>query len=424
MLKIHHEDPVIIDRTIGYLDTLEATHHYCRVGHTPDGTILACYGLHPDLVRPADVYVRVDVPGAKYPVYRFNPREAHPDYRWPFMTAYCRSEDGGRTWSEPTPGVGCSGCAPVGDKTLCPNEMMFHVEPGLGVTHMSESDDNGRTWRDRPDVFFHYPPEFDLRVNPNQWITGATIIGHFENCATFKTLSDGSLVTFVTIWKDCQRPGGEQERWVFPLMFRSTDGGYNFDFVGLPAGMPPHEETEVTRGIWAFAEPALTELPNGDLLAVFRTGYHQPDRAMLQSKSFDGGKTWSELILCPGVTRHYPVRMLPPIHNEGKTHMSNAEVSPWLATLPNGVVAMVYGRPGEHITFNEDGTGDEWRDRIPIVPEPSLFGINCDSSHMAGVAAVGENELVVVYDIANYEPRDGEPLGNTVFSVRMTVEKA
>ena len=146
MLKIHHEDPVIIDRTIGYLDTLESTHHYCRAGYTPDGTILATYGLHPDLVRPADVYVRVDVPGAKYPVYRFNPREAHPDYRWPFMTAYCRSEDGGRTWSEPTPGVGCSGGAPVGDKTLCPNEMMFHVEPRSGC------DAYERVRRQRADV--------------------------------------------------------------------------------------------------------------------------------------------------------------------------------------------------------------------------------------------------------------------------------
>ena len=41
-----------------------------------------------------------------------------------------------------------------------------------------------------------------------------------------------------------------------------------------------------------FVEPALTELPNGDLLAVFRTGYHQPDRLMLQCKSSDRGKSW------------------------------------------------------------------------------------------------------------------------------------
>ncbi len=43
---------------------------------------------------------------------------------------------------------------------------------------------------------------------------------------------------------------------------------------------------------------------------------------------------------------------LDPFRNEGKTPMNNAEVSPWLATLPNGVVTMVYDRPGLHITFS------------------------------------------------------------------------
>lgn len=103
--------------------------------------------------------------------------------------------------------------------------------------------------------------------------------------------------------------------------------------------------------------------------------------------------------------------------------MNAANVSPWLTVLPNGVAAMVYGRPGQCITFSEDGSGQEWRDRIPIVPEPSLFGINSDSSHMAGVVAVGANELVIVYDMYNYRnPLDGKE-GNTVFALRMTVDR-
>lgn len=424
MLKFEYEQPVIIDRHIGYLDILEATHHYCTAGTAPDGTILATYGLHPDIPRPSDLYVPVDVAGAKYPVYRFRPREAHADYRWPSECCYCWSADSGRTWSDPTPDISCGGATAVGDKTLCPNGFVFLVEPGLGVTYMSESDDNGRTWSVRPDVFFHYPPEFELCINSGEWIAGTSIIGHFENHATFKTLADGSVVTFVTVWKDCLSEGGRLVRWIFPLMFRSTDGGYNFEFVGLPTGMPPHAENEALRGVIAFVEPAMTQLPNGDLLAVFRTGYHRPDLAMLQCKSSDGGATWSELILCPGVLRHYPVRRLHPLVNEGKTHTSNAGVSAWLATLPNGVVAMVYGRPGEHITFSEDGSGEVWTDRLPIVPEPSLFGINCDSSHMAGLVAVSSNQLVIMYDVANYQPPDGGPLGNTVFSFRMTVDRA
>ena len=43
---------------------------------------------------------------------------------------------------------------------------------------------------------------------------------------------------------------------------------------------------------------------------------------------------------------------------------------------------------------------------------------------MAGVIDVGENELLMVYDIYNYEPPEGGPVGNTVFGLRMTVERA
>ena len=117
------------------------------------------------------------------------------------------------------------------------------------------------------------------------------------------------------------------------------------------------------------------------------------------------------------------MRRLDPLRNEGKLYSSNAGVSPWLTTLPNGVVAMTYGRPGLNITFSEDGTGDKWLDRIPIVPEPSLFGINHGNTGMSGVLAIGENELIVIYDIGNYEPPGGGPMGNTVFSLRMQVER-
>ena len=425
MLRIRHERPVNVDRHEGYLHTLEATHHYCTVGVTPDGTILASYGVHPDVATVPDRHVPVDLPNAKYPVYKFRPRKNHPHYRWPYSGCHCWSADRGRTWSDPTPGLLCSGAAPVGDKALCPMGepgYVFPIGPGMGVTSMGESDDNGRTWRDRPDVMFHYPADLDLALFED-WIAGVGIIGCFEHCGTFKALSDGSLVTFMTAGMDRPRAGGGHTRWIAPLMFRSTDDGYHFHFFGLPAGMPPLPDSEVLRGISAFVEPALTELPNGDLLSVFRTASHQPDRAMLQCKSSDRGRTWSDLIYCPGVPRYYPVRRLDPIRNEGKLHLSSAGVSPWLTTLPNGVVAMVYGRPGLHITFSEDGTGDEWRDCIPIVPEPSLFGVNCENTGMAGVLAIGENELIVIYDIANYEPPDGGPTGNTVFSLRMTVER-
>ncbi len=75
----------------------------------------------------------------------------------------------------------------------------------------------------------------------------------------------------------------------------------------------------------------------------------------------------------------YAVRAVP-IINQGKTHGNAAAVSPDLALLPNGVVALTYGRPGQYIAFSEDGSGVEWRDRIAVVSEQSLFGVNDLSS--------------------------------------------
>ncbi len=411
MLKIQVDEPVILARHEGRLEPLEATHHYCRIGWTPNGTILSTYSMHPDVRMPEGVFVREDAANSSYPVFRFHPRVYYPDYRWPDLCAFQRSEDGGRTWSKPAAGPGCSGAAPVGDRTICPAGHVWTAKPGLGVTFFLESADNGYTWKDRPGILFHYPRELEL-VASTAVYPGVEVVMYFENCGTFKTLADGSLVTFTTVL--ISRSG---KAWHMPLMFRSTDGGFNFEFIGFPTGWAPPVNHE------GFDEPGLAELPNGDLLAAFRTEYHQPDRVLMQSRSSDGGRTWTEPIICPGVPRYYPLRILHPIRNEGKICMNAANVSPWLTVLPNGVAAMVYGRPGQCITFSEDGSGQEWRDRIPIVPEPSLFGINSDSSHMAGVVAVGANELVIVYDMYNYRnPLDGKE-GNTVFALRMTVDR-
>jgi hypothetical protein len=413
MLKIDIAEPVILGRHEGPLATAKATHHYCTVGRASGGAILAFYGMHPDIAIPPTAWVPVRLPGSDHPIYKFQPRQAHPDYPWPHLGAYCRSEDGGRTWSDPAMTDGWGGSSvPAGDKTLSPYGYLYLVEPGLAVGAFRESGDGGLTWKDRPDVFFRFPPDLNLYVTEGQ-IADSRILMNFESRGTLKALSDGAIVTTAT----AQMLLGDRKWWL-PVLFRSTDGGFHFEFVGLPTGTAPPQNH---RG---FTEPALTELSNGDLLAAFRVEYHQPDRVMMQCRSSDGGATWTDPIICPGVPRHYPVRRLQPIVNQGKTHMNAAGVSPYLTTLPSGVVAMVYGRPGVYITFSEEGTGEVWRDRLPVVAEESLFGINCNSSHMAGVIDVGEDELVIIYDIYNYQPPGGGAGGDTVFALRMRVEKS
>jgi len=141
----------------------------------------------------------------------------------------------------------------------------------------------------------------------------------------------------------------------------------------------------------------------------------------MQFRSSDGGLTWTTPEICPGVPPVYPVRKIPVV-NEGKTHLNAVAVSPDLTVLPNGVVVLTYGRPGQYLAFSEDGTGSQWRDRIAVVPEHSLFGVNDTSSAMAGVTAISHDELLLVYDVRNYQSEMLPNPANTVFALRARVE--
>ncbi len=408
MLQLEFDDPIVIARASGPLEPLEATHHYCNAGRGADGALIAHMTLHPDRARPPGSRVPVGLPGATHLSYLFRPHENHPDYPWPHEYASSRSTDGGRTWSEPVPTEGHNAVA-VGDLTLSQQHHAWLVEPGLAVTCLLESADGGMSWGERADVLFRYPA--DLPLTPRQDdVSDAVVALNFENCNTLQVAPDGSLITFATA---VRREGDVP--WWFPVLFRSTDGGFNFDYVSLPCGSDKPDSSH------GYTEPALTRLPNGDLLAVSRVEYHEPMRVMMQFRSSDDGLTWTTPEICPGVPPVYPVRKIPVV-NEGKTHLNAVAVSPDLAVLPNGVVVLTYGRPGQYLAFSEDGTGSHWRDRIAVVPEHSLFGVNDATSAMAGVTAVSHDELLLVYDVRNYQSEALPDPANTVFALRARVE--
>ena len=59
---------------------------------------------------------------------------------------------------------------------------------------------------------------------------------------------------------------------------------------------------------------------------------HDPHRSTMLARSSDNGRTWSE-----------PERV------------ASSSVTPHLVKLENGVVALVFGRPGVHVQFSADG---------------------------------------------------------------------
>lgn len=156
----------------------------------------------------------------------------------------------------------------------------------------------------------------------------------YENYGSIVELKNGDLITAF----QCHvQPPSETEGYGFTtFMARSTDGGKTFKHV--QTFEPKVDGKKI--GSQGLCEPDVALLPNGDLLCLMRSGSDTP---MHQSRSKDGGKTWS-----------LPVSIGWP------------GVKPRLRVLSNGVLACssgrgIYGSPQvTYAMFSIDGTGEKW----------------------------------------------------------------
>lgn len=96
------------------------------------------------------------------------------------------------------------------------------------------------------------------------------------------------------------------------------------------------------------------KLRDGRLLCITRTG-HVPARPVHeQCWSSDGGRTSTDPLRRPNIPGVTPEQRKI-IGPGGRTSQSgSAAVSPMLALLENGVLALAYGRPGQHVAFSAE----------------------------------------------------------------------
>ena len=199
-------------------------------------------------------------------------------------------------------------------------------------------------------------------------------------------MDDGRL-----LWSVISREGNSLAGVV-----ESTDGGQSWKFLASLC----EDETVGER-----REPGLVELASGELLAVLRTGLihdsirhlraelkakmslpaehdkttpelerkldieakKMPNPVMVQVRSPDGGKTWSE-----------PVKL------------DNPGASPQLLLLDNGVLVCVYGtRRGVYVMASWDGTGNSWSEPLQIYQG--------QTSGYTNVQALGKDRFKIVY---------------------------
>jgi len=163
--------------------------------------------------------------------------------------------------------------------------------------------------------------------------------------ANIVTLAGGDLITVMFGLFEGDAVGSDHGSRV--IVVRSSDRGRTWLYQGTVSNEHQDPNPELPGMFAGFNESSIAQLTNGQLLCISRSqGSHQPSeyRPLYVSWSDDVGKTWTT-----------PVPTRP--------HLMN--IRPALITLDNGVLAVVYGRPGVHVAFSTDN-GHTWGNRVSI----------------------------------------------------------
>ena len=162
-----------------------------------------------------------------------------------------RSEDGGKTWSDPVPMIDTEwddrspAVAQLRDGTLVAS-FFTYPEPGVGIVR---SFDDGKTWERTPRM---------IRASFASLATDGPAL----------VMADGSLLLA------CYGKQKEADAFESVGIFRSSDRGANWSHLGSIRA--PHE----------MSEAGLARAKDGSLVVIAR-----PEAAL--SRSTDGGRTWS-----------------------------------------------------------------------------------------------------------------------------------
>ncbi len=190
-------------------------------------------------------------------------------------------------------------------------------------------------------------------------------------------LENGDLVAGMYGWfdgdvePDRYRKGGTMRRAYTCI---SQDRGETWEYLSTVAYEP-------FLGNEGYSELVIRGLPNGEILALVRTGGNSnpgwQDNPLMTSRSADGGRTWS------------------PVERTGVEGCW-----PDLCVMDDGTLACTTGRPGAFIMFSADN-GRTWTDHTPLNGERY--------SGYTAVCEVAPGELLVGYGArARLDPETGE----------------
>jgi hypothetical protein len=254
--------------------------------------------------------------------------------------------------------------------------LIFMKHSGEGYIIGWRSGDGGISWEGGPrEIPLSFPPDLILQPNDRPTPGRAMAKGSLEGNVV--QLANGDLLRIANF----ALSDDEMHR---VCLLKSTDRGASWSYMSTVA-----DPTTESRN---FNESALLRLPDGSFLSMMRTMSGEP---MYQSKSTDGGLTWSKPVSA-GVNG----------------------VRPHMELMSNGVIACSYGRLsyppslGDQVMFSLDG-GESWMDHTTIYHGPS--------TGYTSMVEVRPGELLLAYDVLGFGWRKRKI--NSIMTVNIKVER-
>ncbi|MBR6506716.1 MAG: exo-alpha-sialidase [Clostridia bacterium] len=179
-------------------------------------------------------------------------------------------------------------------------------------------------------------------------------------------------------------------------LLKSTDMGHTWEYVShilYEEKFNPPTAIDVE----GFMECSLEFVEDGSCVAFLRSGSlspfvigddDHPAPIMMQTRSYDGCKTW-----------------------ETPKYFYDYGVLPVTRKLEDGTILLSSGRPGVYLRVSQDRLGKEWSDIVPVVDVPKedtyakYYEYSCCNT---GLAVTGANTAVIAYSDFTLTAPDGK----------------